>query len=126
MKKGLFSKLLIAGFIIAILYIFIGQDFLRFYTGGREELLRTATLINERCNEDGACPATLDGWSARGTMLAKGNMLYMLSPRTQRPDEAKPEERQNFKLVYSFFMPDNWFEASGGVGEKVVMGWKER
>ena len=41
-------------------------------------------------------------------------------------DSAESKQSQTFKLVYCFFMPDNWFEVQGGVGKKVTSGWTGR
>jgi hypothetical protein len=125
MKLKKTVNLLIVGFILLIVYTFVGQDFVSFYFGGKTDLVETATRINQLCNANGACPTTLDGWQPRHSgrpMLSKGKLLYIL-PSGEGPAAGEP---QSFRLVYSFFMPDHWFEARGGVGRQVTADWQSR
>ena len=112
---------LIVAVVLLILYTFAGHSFVTFYLGGKTELLETAERINRQCAEQATCPTALPGWRQQfgGTALARGNMLYFTG------DEAAGQP-QSFRLVYSFFMPDDWFEASGGVGKPVTAGWTGR
>lgn len=129
MKKLSLPKILIAIVILAILYHFVGQDFLTFYTGGKTELLATAAQINQRCNADGACPGALEGWKplyGRADALSRGKMLYFFMAGETNAGGGQSQANRNFKLVYQFFMPDDWFEAKGGVGQTVTSGWAGR
>lgn len=129
MKKKFLLNALMAGFIAVILYFFVGHDFALFYTGGKADFLSTAAQINERCNADGSCPTALDGWVAqsfRADMLSKGNLLYFVSASKKATIGDRGKENQEFRLIYQFFMPDNWFEARGGVGRPLTSDWESR
>ena len=129
MKKKFFQKALIISIIIVILYYFSGHDFLTFYTGGKAELLATAEQINKRCNADGSCPTSLVGWttlSHRTDMLSKGSMLYLVTADNSTLGGDTKKQNQTFRLIYQFAMPDNWYEAQGGVGQRVTSVWMER
>lgn len=129
MKVKSISNALIVGFILLVAYYFAGHDFVKFYLGGKAELLGVAAQINSECNAGGSCPTELAGWRAwsDGDLpLSKGNMLYFASAGdgTDEPDENG--QYPAFKLVYRFFLPDHWFEARGGVGKTVASGWQSR
>jgi hypothetical protein len=129
MKKKSIVNILIISSILLILYFFVGHDFVKFYVGGKAEILNTAAEINKQCNADGACPTSLEGWQVRRDeplMLSKGNMLYFVTTDKEDKDGDKGMKNQSFKLVYRFFMPDDWFEVQGGVGKQVISGWKSR
>jgi len=125
MNKKTVLNTLIVGSILLILYIFTGHGFVKFYTGGKTEILKAGALINKRCNESGACPTTLDGWHQSYTnpdMMIKDDMAYFVSS-TEAGAKGK---HQTFRLVYRFFMPDDWFEVQGGVAKQVTSDWKSR
>ncbi|MCF8178189.1 MAG: hypothetical protein K9J74_06740 [Sulfuritalea sp.] len=129
MKKDSLLKALGSGAIVATLYYFAGHDFTIFYAGGKTELLATAAQINERCNAEGACPAVLAGWGplgSRSDALFRGNMLYFVTAGEPNSASDQSKANQEFRLVYSFFMPDDWFEARGGVGKTLTSGWTGR
>jgi len=129
MKKKPLLKALSFGAIAVIVYYFAGHDFMTFYAGGKTELLATAAQISERCNAAGACPATLEGWKPSGSrvdVLSKGNMLYFVTAGETDAASGQSKANQEFKLVYHFFMPDDWFEARGGVGRILTSGWTGR
>ena len=117
---------LIIGSILLILYVFAGHSFVKFYTGGKADILEAGVQINKLCNSNGACPTTMDGWQpsfSNSDMLYKDNMVYFVSS-----DEGvdKGKKYQTFRLVYRFIMPDDWFEVQGGVGKSVTSDWKSR
>lgn len=129
MKKKSVLNILIIGSVLLILYFFVGHGFVKFYVGGKAEILNTAAEINKQCNANGACPTSLEGWRVRRDeplMLSKGNMLYFVTTDKEDKDNDKGMKNQSFKLVYHFFMPDDWFEVQGGVGKQVISGWKSR
>lgn len=113
---------------LAILYLFAGHGFLKFYLGGKAEILETGDRINKLCNANGSCPTTLEGWEKAnsGTHLFRKEMLYYVAPGEDLKDGAERKKNQTFKLVYRFFMPDDWFEVQGGVGQQVTSGWTGR
>lgn len=121
MKMKSVGNALIVGSILLIAYVFAGHDYVSFYLGGKAELLEAAESINRQCAANGACPTELPGWQpwGDGRALAKGNMLYFASKEAG-------DKPQTFRLVYRFFMPDDWFEAAGGVDKPVTAGWKSR
>lgn len=121
MKMKTASNTLVIGSLLLLLYLFVGHGFVHFYLGGKAELLETAAEIKAQCDGGGACPATLPGWQPWGDnrALAKGEMLYFAV-------EDESGRRSSFRLVYRFFMPDDWFEAEGGVDKSVSSGWKSR
>ena len=126
--KTLINTLIIAS-ILLILYFFVGHDFVKFFFGGKTEILEAAEHINKLCNANGSCPKTLEGWQVRGSgskRLFKGNMIYFVTPGAGSKDSGKSEKYQDFRLVYRFFLPDDWFEAQVGVGKKVTSGWESR
>ena len=128
MLRTVINTLIIAS-IIAILYFVVGQSYVKFYSGGRAEILEVAAKINELCHTNKSCPVALEGWQAlnmdRGS-LRNGSMFYypVLGRKIGESEERK--DYQEFTLIYSFFAPDNWFEVQGGVGKKVTSGWKSR
>ena len=123
MKK----KTLIIGSILLLLFIFIGQGFVAFYLGGKEEILKTAAIINDACNAGGSCPATLEGWQGENGKLRKGQMLYMTTPVPGGGNNETSLKPQSFRLIYMMSFPtDDWFEVQGGVGRKVTSGWTGR
>ncbi|MEW6671624.1 MAG: hypothetical protein AB1427_07965 [Thermodesulfobacteriota bacterium] len=128
MKKKTVVNTLIVGSIFLIFYFFVGHDFVKFYFGGKTEILEAAEHINKLCNANGSCPTVLGGWQKAysGNHLFKGNMLYFVDTGEGGKDKGRSRKLQEFRLVYRFFMPDNWFEARGGVGMKVTSGWMDR
>ena len=128
MKKTLTRILnfLILGAIFAILYIFIGRGYVEFDSA---EVLKLAAEINKQCNDDGSCPARLDGWAVLRegkAELKKGPMIYYPVPVDEGVNSQKHTEYKSFRLVYGFFLPDNWFEAQGGVDKPLTSGWENR
>ena len=121
MSKNGIKNSIVVGAVLLVLYLFAGHDFVKFYLGGKAELLEAAAQIDGQCDADGACPTTLPGWHAwgDGRALAQGSMLYFV-------DVVEAGRPQRFRLVYRFFMPDDWFEAEGGVNRPVSAGWKSR
>lgn len=123
MKK----KALIIGSILVLLFIFIGQGFVAFYLGGKEEILKTAALINNMCNAKGSCPVTLEGWQGESGKLRKGPMLYMATPVPGSQNNEKSLTPHSFRLIYVMSFPaDDWFEVQGGVGKNITSGWTGR
>lgn len=123
------KNVLIIGSILLILYFFVGHDFVKFFFSGKTKILEAAAHINKLCNANGSCPLTLEGWQVRGSgseRLFKDNMIYFVTPGAGSKDSGKINKHQEFRLVYRFFLPDDWFEAQGGVGKKVTSGWKSR
>jgi len=129
MKMKTVLNTLIIGSLFLILYFFAGHDFVKFYFGGKTEILQAAAHINKLCSADESSPTTLKGWqvwrSGRET-LSKDNMLYFVTPGKGSKGSDKSKRHQTFRLVYRFFMPDHWFEVQGGVGKNVASGWKSR
>lgn len=121
-------KLLMIGAVLLLVYVFAGHDVVRFYAGGKSEILEAGKQINALCNAHGACPTTLEGWetSAAGTSLAKGAMLYFVDAGEEGKGDGVGKRNQTFKLVYRFSMPDDWYEVKGGVGKQVTAGWTGR
>ncbi|MDH3713873.1 MAG: hypothetical protein OET44_08520 [Gammaproteobacteria bacterium] len=102
---------------------------MKFYLGGKAELLGVAAQINTQCNADGSCPTELAGWQAwngAGAPLSRGSMLYFVSAGEGNDDRDGNAQHPAFRLVYRFFLPDHWFEARGGIGKSVTSGWKSR
>lgn len=127
-KKNALNTLIVSS-IFLILYTFVGHDFVKYYFGGKAEMLNAAEHINELCNANGECPTSLEGWrqlGKGGDRLTKGSMLYLITPARGGDGDKKSKGHQTFRLVYRFFMPDDWFEVQGGVGEKITSGWKSR
>jgi hypothetical protein len=122
-------NVLIIGSILGILYTFAGHDYVKFYFGGKVEILELAASINKLCNTNGSCPEVLADWQAvsRGRVgLRKGSMFYYPATRDGNEKSANSNKYSEFTLVYSFFLPDHWFEAQGGVGKNVTSGWQNR
>lgn len=118
---------LIIGSILLILYFFIGHGFVKFYFGGKKEILQTAALINNLCNESGSCPLMLENWEAENGKLRKGRILYITTPIPGNENNEKSLKPQSFRLIYVMNFPtDDWFEVQGGVGKKVTSGWTGR
>lgn len=129
MKFRKAGNFLIVASVLLIIYLFAGHDFTKFYFGGKTEMLEVAGRVNKLCNDSGSCPATLEGWQARGSKtvpLSNGNMLYFVIDDKKGPHGAESKEFKGFRLVYRFFMPDDWFEVEGGVGKPISSGWKSR
>jgi hypothetical protein len=129
MKKKAVVNTLIIGSILLILYPFVGHDFVKFYCGGKTEILEAGTHINKLCNADGSCPEILEGWQvwiSGSKTLFKDNMMYYVTPGEAGKQNDNGKKHQEFRLVYRFFMPDHWFEVQGGVGKQVTSGWKSR
>ena len=105
MKKKTVLNTLIIGIMLLIFYFFVGHDFVKFYFGGKKEILEAALHINKLCNANGSCPKTLERWQEwnSGTPLFKGNMLYYVNPGEGIKDSAESKQSQTFKLVYRFF-----------------------
>lgn len=117
---------LIVGCALASLYTFGGHRYVKFYFGGKTEILDLASSISDLCNTTKSCPEALEGWQVLGERkgsLRKDNMFYY--PVTGNGGE-KSTNNNEFTLVYGFFAPDHWFEAKGGVGRSVTSGWKSR
>ena len=124
-KKKITNGLIVVS-VLLILYVFIGHSFVMFYLGGKAEILEAGESINKQCNENGNCPTAMDGWYRSRTSpdrVFKGNMIYIVSP-----DESKSgsEKHPSFRLIYTFPMPDDWFEVQGGVGKSLTSEWKSR
>jgi hypothetical protein len=114
---------------LAILYTFAGHNYVKFYFGGKADFLELAASINQLCNSNRSCPQVLEGWQASSggrDGLRKGSMLYFPAAREGDEKSANSNEYSEFTLIYSFFLPDHWFEAQGGVGKSVTSGWKNR
>ncbi len=129
MKKKTIVNTLIIGSILLILYFFVGHDFVKFYFGGKTEILEAGAHINKLCNANRSCPKTPEGWQAwrsESEALFKENMIDFVTPGEGSKDNGKRKKHQEFRLVYRFFLPDDWFEVQGGVGKKVTSGWKSR
>lgn len=117
------SNALVVGGILLILYMFVGHGYVRFLFGGKAEMLQAAAEVNRLCNTDGSCPVSLPGWREQEhgpASLRKDVMLYLVTPG----GGGDGKEHQAFRLVYTFFLPDHWFEARGGVGREVTSGWE--
>lgn len=120
---------LIVALIVLILYAIAGHDFVKFYFGGKSEMVAEAHSLNALCNAQGACPVVLDSWHAGGTRggaLFKGNLAYFVISGEGPAGGGQSTERQGFRLVYRFFMPDSWYEVQGGVGRQITSGWRSR
>ncbi|MDZ4163489.1 MAG: hypothetical protein U1C55_00010 [Smithellaceae bacterium] len=128
MKRKSVVNTLIIGSILLMFYVFAGHDFFKFYFSGKEEIIEAGEHINKICNANGSCPTTMERWqkSDSGNHLLKGNMLYYVDFGQEIKGSSKMGKNQTFKIVYSFFMPDDWFEVQGGVGKKVTSGWTGR
>ncbi|MRR57067.1 MAG: hypothetical protein EG824_02465 [Deltaproteobacteria bacterium] len=127
MKMKTIVKTLIISSILLMLYLFIGHDFVKFYFGGKKEILQTAALINDLCNASGSCPLMLESWEGENGRLRKGRMLYMTTPIPGSENNEKSLKPQSFRLIYVMNFPtDDWFEVQGGVGKKVTSGWTGR
>lgn len=125
MKATTIINVLIIGSICLILYFFMGRNYVNF---NETEILETAASINKQCNENGACPETLEGWkiwrSGEKTLIKNG-MLYYISSGDGDKGADKSKDRNAFRLVYGLGL-DDWFEAQGGVGKKVTSGMRSR
>lgn len=129
MKKKTVVNILIIGSILLIFYPFLGHDFVKFYCGGKTEILEAGAHINKLCNASGSCPKIIEGWQvwiSGSETLFKDNMMYYVTPGGGSRDNDNSKKNQEFKLVYRFFMPDSWFEVQGGVGKQVTSGWRGR
>jgi len=105
----------------------MGQGFVAFYLGGKEEILKTATIINSLCNASGSCPVTLEGWQGESGKLRKGQMLYMTTPVSGSGNNETGLNPQSFRLIYVMSFPtDDWFEVQGGVGKNITSRWTGR
>lgn len=100
---------------------------MKFYLGGKTEILQLAAQINKQCNTNETCPTMLQDWQERRSgVLSRDNMLYFVSSGEDSQVSDKSRQHKSFRLVYSFFMPDDWFEVQGGVGKQLTSGWKNR
>lgn len=125
-KKRTFVKTLIVISVLFVLYVFIGNDFVEFYFGGKGRMLETADYINNLCNSNG-CPLMLEGWEGENGRLRKGPMLYIAAQTPGNGHDEMIHKPQSFKLIYVMpFLQDDWFEAQGGVGKHVTSGWTGR
>ncbi len=127
MKMKTVVNTLIVGSILLFLYLFIGHGVVEFYSGGKKEILQTAVLINNLCNDNGSCPLVLESWEGENGKLRKGRMLYVATPIPGSENNEKSLKPQSFKLIYVMTFPtDDWFEVQGGVGKTVTSGWTGR
>jgi len=125
MKTAVSTLIIIS--ILLVLYLFIGHAFVEFYSGGKKEMLQTASLINNLCNAHGSCPSMLEGWEGENGRLRKGPLLYIATPIPGSQNDEKSLKPQSFRLIYVMsFSPDDWFEVQGGIGKKVTSGWTGR
>jgi hypothetical protein len=127
MKMKTVVNTLMISSILLFLYLFIGQGIVEFYFSGKKEILQTAALINNLCNDHGSCPLVIESWEGENGRLRKGRMMYV----AVRPPGSEKNEKnvnpQSFKLIYVMtFPPDDWFEVQGGVGKTVTSGWTGR
>lgn len=127
MKRKTAVNTLIICSVFLVLYLFVGHGFVKFYSGGKKEILQTASHINDLCNASGSCPSMLEGWQGENGRLRKGQMLYIPAPAPESGNSEKSPKPQSFRLIYMMSFPtDDWFEAQGGVGKKVTSGWTGR
>ena len=127
MKMTPVVNTLMIGSILLFLYLFIGHGIVEFYSGGKKEILQTAALINNLCNDHGSCPLVLESWEGENGRLKKGRMLYVATPIPGSENNEKSLNPQSFRLIYVMtFPPDDWFEVQGGVGKIVTSGWTGR
>ena len=120
-------KTLTIGSVLFMLCLFIGQGIVEFYFSGKKEMLQTAALVNNLCNDNGSCPLLLESWEGENGRLRKGRMLYMTTPIHGSEKNEKSLKPQSFKMIYVMaFPPDDWFEVQGGVGKEVTSGWTGR
>lgn len=120
---------LIIGAILLIIYSVAGHGYVKFYFGGKADLIEAASNFNKICSANGSCPTAFEGWNKRGRVsdtLFKDNMVYFPATGEETGDSVKDKAPQSFRLVYGFFMPDHWFEVQGGVGKQISSGWKSR
>ena len=123
------GNFLIIGLILLIAYFHAGHGFTEFYFEGKTEILEVASRVNKICNDSGSCPTTLEGWRARGSKaspLFNGNMRYLVIAGDDKVNGGNGKEFSGFRLIYSLFMSDHWFEVEGGVGKPISAGWKSR
>jgi hypothetical protein len=127
MKIRTIVNMLIVGSILLIVYLVAGRSYVNFHTGGQAEFLRIAEQINGQCNANGACPTSLKGWRETSAgPLRKDDMLYIVSPGEGGKAGATAKAHQAFRLIYTFFAPDSWFQAQGGVGIAMTSGMVSR
>lgn len=127
MKMKTVVKILTIGSILFTVCLFIGQGIVEFYLSGKKEMLQTAALVNNLCNDHGSCPLLLASWEGENGRLRKGRMLYMTTPIPGSEKNEKSLKPQSFKMIYVMaFPPDDWFEVQGGVGKEVTSGWTGR
>ena len=120
-------KTLTIGSILFLLCLFIGQGIIEFYFSGKKEILQTAALINNLCNDNGSCPLVLESWEGENGRLRKGRMLYIATPLPGSENNEKSLKPQSFRLIYVMTFPaDDWFEVQGGIGKIVTSGWTGR
>ena len=127
MKMKTVVKTLTIGSVLFMLCLFIGQGIVEFYFSGKKEMLQTAALVNNLCNDNGSCPLLLESWEGENGRLRKGRMLYMTTPIHGSEKNEKSLKPQSFKMIYVMALPpDDWFEVQGGVGKEVTSGWTGR
>jgi hypothetical protein len=122
------NVLIICSFLL-ILYFVIGHGFIKFYLGGKTEILKAAEQINKQCNTNGSCPVSLEEWQAQtngSARLLNENIQYHVASERGINGGDMNKKSQTFTLTYGFFIPDHWFEVQGGVGKKVTSSWKGR
>jgi|GEM_PF-1026437 len=120
-------NMLIVGSILLLFYLYAGRSYVDFHTGGQADLLKLAEQINGQCNAKGACPTSLEGWRETSAgSLRKNDMVYIVSSGEEDKARAKAKPHQSFRLIYTFFGPDSWFQAQGGVGMAMTSGMVSR
>ena len=120
--------LIICSFLL-ILYFLIGHGFIKFYLGGKTEILKAAEQINKHCNTNGSCPVSLEEWQAQtngSERLLNDNIHYFVTSEKGINGGDMKKNSQTFTLIYGFFIPDHWFEVQGGVGMTVTSSWNNR
>ena len=119
-------NIVIVGSIAAILYFIVGRGWVEF---DHDEVLKIAADINKLCNENRSCPTKLEGWEVLHegrSALKRDMMIYYPISFDEDASTQNSKDYQSFRLVYSFFMPDDWFEVQGGVNKQLTSGQKSR
>lgn len=114
--------------VLAVPASIILPSYISFYLSGKEEFEGIAEEVHARCNSEQKCPEYLDGWSPGHSpvTLRKGHMYYYYYPSATNVANPNEKEGESFRLVFGLAGPDHWYEASGGVGEQIQIGWKSR
>lgn len=127
MKIRTIVNMLIVGSVLAIVYLVAGRGYVNFHSGGQADFLRIAEQINGQCNANSACPTSLEGWRETSAgRLRKEDMLYIVSTGEGGKAGATAKPHQTFRMIYTFFGPDSWFQAQGGVGMTLTSGMVSR